>query len=49
MGIGDYDVWLRQPLFYRDDMLLIAEAQADAERIGKAKQAVKDKARGRRR
>lgn len=31
MGIKDYDVWLRQPAFYRDDALLVAEARAEAE------------------
>jgi hypothetical protein len=47
MGIKDYDVWLRQPAFYRDDMLLVAEARADAERLVAAERKAKENARGR--
>jgi hypothetical protein len=47
MGIKDYDVWLRQPAFYRDDMVLIAEARADADRLGAAERKAKEKVRGR--
>jgi hypothetical protein len=41
MGIKDYDVWLRQPAFYRDDVLLVAEASADAERSLRAEEKAK--------
>ena len=46
MGTKDYDVWLRQPAFYRDDMVLIAEARGDADRLGAAERKVKEKVRG---
>jgi hypothetical protein len=46
MGIKDYDAWLRQPEFYRRDVLLIAEARADAERLGAAERKAKEKVRG---
>jgi hypothetical protein len=49
MGIKDYDVWLRQPAFYRDDMVLIAEARHDAEKLSAAERKAKEKIRGTRR
>jgi len=47
MGIKDYDLWLRQPAFYRDDMVLIAEARGDAERLGAAERKVTQRGRPR--
>jgi len=48
MGIKDYDVWLRQPEFYRSDSLLIAEARADAERLARKEAEAKGKVREKR-
>jgi hypothetical protein len=48
MGITDYNVYLAQPGFYRDDMLLVAEARGDAERIARAEERARANRKGRR-
>jgi hypothetical protein len=45
MGITDYNVYLAQPGFYRDDMLLVAEAREDARRSLEAEGKAKSKPR----
>ena len=47
MEITDYNVYLAQPEFYRDDMLLVAEARADAERSLRAEEKAKASQTGR--
>jgi hypothetical protein len=45
MGITDYNVYLAQPEFYRDDMLLVTEAREDARRSLEAEGKAKSKQR----